>query len=210
MKCDIRDYFDKHKVQPAIGLISMCRYNNINNNSRQVIYDIYDIYDGQHRIEVIKQLFNEEGLIIAFNVGIVNVRSRAEAEMQYLMFNKSLNHSDTLHIVHDDNKDQLIKQCQQWLLNTYGHVFVSRVTKRPYINIKCFMDAFVKSDYYKPTYTLEQFQENFFNYNSFLIDQGDNILTLGKNKISQITVQKIVDHGIYFAFLSGDDYFCLI
>jgi hypothetical protein len=227
MRSDILNYINVNKVQPAIGLILMCRYydNNTNNGSNNNINNnhdinnsnninnnrdkyVYDIIDGQHRKVVIEQL-SGEGVDITFNVGIVNVRSRDEAKMQYLMFNKSMNHSEVLDITHGDSKDQLMKECEQWLLDAYPSVFVNRSTKRPYINIRYFMDAFVKSNYYQATDSLQQFQDNFYNYNDYLGTFDIGQLTLGKCKINETTIQKIQNHGIYYAFLCGEDYFCL-
>jgi hypothetical protein len=204
MKSDIKDYIDVNGVQPALGLILLCRYV-VNGKYR------YDIVDGQHRIKAIKQLYEEGGggVPITFNIGIINVRSEAEAEQQYLMLNRSMNHSEVLEELHKDDKVQLMKECEEWLHSSYGNVFVYRPTKRPYINIGDFIKVYVKSNYFPGTNTLAEFKRVFNEYNNYLGEFDVGNLTLGKSKISANTIETIKSNGIYYAFLCGEDYFAL-
>jgi len=198
---DVKSIIAEDGIQPAMNLILICRYliNNI---------PTYDIVDGQHRLEAIAQLATD-GIPIAFHIGFVDVRSSQEAEKRYLMFNRSKNHSDTLGVVHQDNKNKLMKECRQWLLSTYSKVFVTGATRRPCINVDDFIDTFVESDYYPNTNTLADFQQTFVDYNDYLTGLDINTLKIGKVKIVDRTVNQIRAHGIYFAFFCKGDYFSM-
>lgn len=203
----IREYFQEFNTQCSLGTIYMCRYPVDHLDSKQVAYDIVD---GQHRLEAIFAL--KDDFHLRFQVAVIDVVNSHQAEKQYLLFNRSKNHSETLDIVHGDNKKQLMDQCRQWLTKTYPNVFtIDKTAKRPRIRVDGFIDSFVKSEYYNGVSTLDDFISIFRDYNNYLasadilpllVNAYLAVHTSGKN-----TVHTIKSNRIYFALLNNDSYF---
>ena len=193
----IKNKINKNEY-PHLGVIEIGYYKkDINNVNSTAI-----VYDGQHRLEAIKKL-KQENISIPFIFYISLFNTIDEIKTMFINRNKCIQVADWV-LEADSSNINLYKEIRKYLLYNYSQTFKEGNVRRPHINVDLFINDIKK-------YILDK-KITFKTLNDF-ISEFNRINNIYKAKLitkelglCEKTINTIKNNNIYFAFLK-DEYF---
>jgi hypothetical protein len=152
------------------------------------------IIDGQHRLNALKLFMDDHKLDIPQHVMIYECE---EFEMKNIFDVVNRNVMQSMYVISEDSKKDLLGEIQSYLSDEMGKIFVNKQTKRPYIYLPTFMDKLSESEWFSDIFTFEEFREKLLDQNSRLELLLNNTQYCTKNKISHGMIRQWSETGIY-------------
>lgn len=179
---DLREhirYRHNQRKEPIFGALDIAKYNN----------ESY-IIDGNHRLNALKEEYEENGIIVPFNCVIYTAETKEDLLEIFQSRNKGLPVPDFILNPEAKNRN-LLNEIQNYVSKM--PLFGSS-SRRPYINLTSFMNGFAESKLSGLVSSLDDFKKILVLMNQFACDDSRNPKICD---LAPSTIQKCRDNKNY-------------
>ena len=178
---------------PILGVIDIAEIQGPFGSFRYIV-------DGQHRFEAIKKFYSISSTELDIYAMLYQCSDMTEAQELFQL--RNLNTMVPDYLIKPNDKSFLYREIQEYLLTIKG--FVSKTTKRPYIDVTLFMNKLINSRWIQSVNTLIEFRDKIGNQNQILSNHLLDQRFIARQNISDSMIKNWRDWGV---FLCVDQHF---